>query len=63
VPSEIAERVLGHALPGIEAVYNVHGYVPEMADALRRLATLIESIVHGESSENVVPMRAPAMQP
>ena len=63
VPSEIAERVLGHALPGVECVYNVHGYVPEMADALKRLAALIETIVHGEPGKNVVPLRAPAMQP
>ena len=63
VPSEHAERVLGHALPGVEGVYNVHGYVPEKADALKRLAALIETIVHGEPGENVVPMRAPAMQP
>ena len=41
----------------------MHGYVPEKADALKRLAALIETIVHGEPGKNVVPMRAAAMQP
>ena len=63
VSSEHAERVLGHALPGIEGVYNLHGYMDEKADALKRLAALIETIVHGEPGKNVVPLRAPAMQP
>ena len=35
----------------------------EMADALKRLARLIEQIVDGEGGKNVVPMRAPAVQP
>jgi len=34
--------VLGHAIPGIEATYNRHGYEVEKADALQKLATLID---------------------
>jgi integrase len=41
----IAERVLGHAVGGIEGVYDRHSYLEEKADALRRLAALIDSIV------------------
>jgi integrase len=46
VRPDIAERVLGHALQGVEAVYDRHAYKDEKADALRRLAALIEGIVH-----------------
>jgi integrase len=63
VPSEHAERVLGHAIAGIEGTYNRHPYTPEMADALKRLARLITQIVDGEGGKNVVSLRAPAVQP
>jgi integrase len=63
VLSEHAERVLGHALPGVEGVYDQHHYTPEKAAALAKLAALIETIVSGEPGANVVPLRAPAMQP
>ena len=43
VPSEHAERVLGHAIVGVEGVYDRHHYQDEMADALKRLARLIEN--------------------
>ena len=35
VPGEIAERVLGHAIQGVEGVYNRHDYRDEKAGALR----------------------------
>jgi integrase len=57
VSSEHAERVLGHVIPGVEGVYNRHAYTNETADALRRLARLIEKIVDGEP-DNVVPFVA-----
>ena len=57
VQSEIAERVLGHAIPGIEAVYNRHDYLSEKAAALQRLAALVERIVN-PLSDNVVPLVA-----
>ena len=38
VQPHIAERVLGHAVGGVEGVYDRHHYVDEMADALKRLA-------------------------
>ena len=54
VSSEHAERVLGHALPGIEGIYNRHEYLTEKSDALRALAALIESIVDSpdQNAEN-----------
>ena len=51
--SEHAERVMGHRISGVAGVYDRHSYFDEKADALRRLATLIESIV---SHENVLPL-------
>jgi integrase len=55
VRPDIAERVLGHVIGGVEGVYDRHKYVTEKADALRKLAALIESIVNPQ--ENVVPLR------
>ena len=55
VSSEHAERVMGHAIPGVEGIYDRHHYRDEKADALVRLAALIEAIVHPRA--NVVPMR------
>lgn len=46
VASEIAERVLGHTIPGVEGIYDRHEYFDEKADALARLAALIEGIVN-----------------
>jgi integrase len=61
VPTEHAERVLGHARGVIEATYNVHDYRDEMGNALAKLAALIETIVRGKPG-NVVRMR-PAVRP
>jgi integrase len=55
VASEHAERVLGHAIAGVESVYNRHPYRAEKADALARLATLIAGIV--DPRDNVTPIR------
>jgi integrase len=45
VQSEHAERVLGHVIGGVEGIYDRHSYDAEKAEALRKLATLIERIV------------------
>ena len=45
VRPDISERVLGHAIAGVEGVYDRHRYDEEKADALVRLADLIETIV------------------
>ena len=58
VSSEIAERVLGHAIPGIEGVYNRHAYTKEKAEALAKLAAVIEQIINPPEQTNVVPLRA-----
>jgi integrase len=57
VSSDIAERLMGHALQGVEGVYDRHSYRNEKADALKRLAALISEIVSGEPSGKVVKLR------
>jgi hypothetical protein len=63
VPSEHAERVLGHIIPGVEGTYNRHAYSDEKAVALARLAALIETIINPPADSNVVVLRQPAVQP
>jgi integrase len=46
VRPDIAERVLGHAINGVEGIYDRHSYRDEKAHALRALASLIDSIVN-----------------
>jgi integrase len=60
VVNDHAELVLGHARPGVEGVYDLHHYDHEKADALRRLAALIERIVHEPPGGNVVQLREAA---
>jgi integrase len=56
VLSEHAERVMGHAIGGLEQIYDRHSYFDEKADALRRLAALIDDIIYPRPGE-VVPLR------
>jgi integrase len=46
VRPDIAERVMGHVIAGVEGVYDRHSYRDEKADALRRLAALLQTILH-----------------
>ena len=55
VRPDVAERVLGHAIAGVEGVYDRHGYDAHKADALQRLASLVDRIVN-PPMHNVVPL-------
>lgn len=55
VRPDVAERVLGHAILGVEGVYDRHSYSDEKADALTRLAALVESIIKPPVA-NVIPL-------
>lgn len=57
VRPDIAERVMGHVIPGVEGVYDRHSYFEEKKDALNRLAALIDTIVNPPAL-NVMPLRA-----
>ena len=54
VPSDIAERVLGHTIGGVRAVYDRHDFLVEKADALEKLAALVNRIIN--PAENLVPL-------
>ncbi|MFO1097898.1 MAG: site-specific integrase [Xanthobacteraceae bacterium] len=58
VSSEHAERVLGHAIKGVEGVYDRHRYEAEKGRALEALAGLITRIIDGNA--DVVPFRREA---
>jgi hypothetical protein len=46
VRPDLAERVMGHAIAGVEGVYDRHGYTDEKTKALASLAGLIEQIIN-----------------
>jgi hypothetical protein len=55
VPTDHAERCLGHVIGGVRGVYDRHEYHAEKATAFEALAAQIERIV--DPKDNVVPMR------
>ena len=56
VRPDIAERVLGHAIAGVEGIYDRHSYAEEKQDALQRLAALVGRIL--APVDNVIELRA-----
>jgi integrase len=46
VPSDIAERVIGHIIPGIRATYDRYDYLAEKRDALDKLSKLVADILN-----------------
>jgi integrase len=50
-----AERCLGHVIPGIRGVYDLHEFIPEKRRAFEALASQVERIVNPQP--NVLPMR------
>jgi integrase len=57
VRPEIAERVMGHVIAGVEGIYDRHEYRAEKAEALRRLAGLIDEILAGQTDKKVVTLQ------
>jgi hypothetical protein len=55
VPSDHAERCLGHVISGVRGVYDRHEYREEKRHAFEALASQIERIV--TPIENVVSLR------
>ena len=58
VPSDHAERCLGHVIAGVRGTYDRHGYYDEKAKAYEALAGLIGRII--DPQDNVFPIRADA---
>jgi integrase len=59
VPSDHAERCLGHVLPGVRGTYDRYEYFNEKKRAFEALAALVDRIVNPPAG-NVVPLRAGA---
>ena len=57
MPTEVAERALGHKRPTIERTYDRHKFADELLLAYEKLARLVEQIAE-QPADNVVPMRA-----
>jgi integrase len=55
VPTDHAERCLGHVIPGVRGVYDRHEYFEEKARAFEALASQVERIINPK--ENVVEIR------
>jgi integrase len=55
VRPDISERVLGHAIAGVEGTYDRHSYADEKREALEKLAEMIERILNPLPS-NVQPL-------
>ena len=53
VRPDIAERVLGHAIAGVEGTYDRHRYEVEMGGALKQLAHLVDQIINPKPSKVV----------
>ena len=47
VNADIAERCLGHVIPGVRGVYDRHKYIAKMRAAFEALAKEIDVIVIG----------------
>ena len=45
IPSEISERVLGHAIAGVAGVYDRHDYLVQKREALQAMAGELERIL------------------
>ena len=56
VSADIAERVLGHVIPGVRGVYDRHSYLDEKRETLKALAGLADRIVSGKAA-TVIPLR------
>jgi hypothetical protein len=50
VPSDYAERCLGHIIGGVRGVYDRHEYHAEKQQAFEALAGIIERIVSGSQA-------------
>jgi integrase len=58
VNADVAERCLGHVIPGIRGVYDRHAYHAEKRHAFEALAALVERIVNPPAGVLQFPARA-----
>lgn len=56
VAFDVAEKILGHKLPGVASVYDRGNSIERQRKALERLAGLIVELEAGKASADVIPM-------
>jgi integrase len=56
VPTDHAERALGHVMGGVRETYDRYEYLDEKRSAFEALAAMVDRILHPDS--NVVPLRS-----
>ena len=61
VPSDHAERVLGHTIGGVRETYDRYEYLDEKRDALAKLSALIREITN-QAQTLVLPKAKPSIQ-
>jgi integrase len=61
VPSDHAERALGHVIGGVRGTYDRHAYLAEKRHAFAALAALVERIVNPPADNGVPLIKADAM--
>ena len=57
VPTDHAERCLGHVISGVRGVYDRHQYLNEKRDAFEKLASIINNILNPSKPSNVRTLR------
>ena len=55
VPSDTAERVLGHRIQGVRRTYDRHDYIAEKRDALTKLGAIVARILNSAEENAVLP--------
>lgn len=54
VPFDVAEKILGHKLPGVAAIYDRGNSFQQQKIALERLADVIKGLTDGSPDENIL---------
>jgi integrase len=61
VPTDHAERALGHVMGGVRETYDRHEYLDEKAAAFEKLAALVSKILnYPANGDNIVPIKSAA---
>lgn len=60
VPSDHAERVLGHVIGGVRETYDRYEYLDEKRDALTRLSVLLQEIISQPKASSHAAVESPA---
>lgn len=58
IPADVAEKLLGHKLPAIMAVYDLSDSTEQKRAALEKVAAKLVELQTGQRADNVVPLRA-----